>query len=43
MLLKVESGASFTRAREVLREVLDAFAAGEEFRRINLQCDVDPQ
>lgn len=43
VLLKVESGASFTRAREVLREVLDAFAAGEEFRRINLQCDVDPQ
>ncbi len=43
VLLKVESGASFTRAREVLREVLDAFAAGEEFRRITLQCDVDPQ
>ncbi len=43
LLLKVESGASFARAREVLREELGKFAADADFRKITLLCDVDPQ
>ncbi|MDE7123308.1 MAG: primosomal protein N', partial [Alistipes sp.] len=43
LLLKVESGASTARARELLGEELRRFAADAEFKSITVVCDVDPQ
>lgn len=43
LLLKIESGASTARAREILREELKAFAALPEFRSVTVVCNVDPQ
>ena len=42
-LLKIESGASASRAREVLREVLRQTLGAKEFQTVTLSCDVDPQ
>lgn len=42
-LLKIESGASAARAREVLREVLRQTLGAKEFRTVGFSCDVDPQ
>lgn len=42
-LLKIESGASASRAREVLREVLRHTLGVKEFRTVGCSCDVDPQ
>lgn len=42
-LLKIESGASAARAREVLREVLRQTLGPKEFRTVGCSCDVDPQ
>ncbi len=42
-LLKIESGASASRAREVLREVLRNTLGVKQFRTVGCSCDVDPQ
>ncbi len=42
-LLKIESGASASRAREVLREVLRQTLGVKEFKTVGCSCDVDPQ
>lgn len=43
MLLKIESGSSFSRARKVLREEIARFAADPEYKSIRIVCNVDPQ
>ena len=43
LLLKIESGASSARARELLRSELKAFAAHPTFKSITVVVDVDPQ
>ncbi len=45
LLLKVEAGASFARAREVVRRTLEEVirAPKSEFRSVFVLCDVDPQ
>ncbi len=43
LLLKIESSASFTRAREVLAAELGAFVKEPAFKSLVVVCDVDPQ
>ncbi|MDE6046393.1 MAG: primosomal protein N', partial [Alistipes sp.] len=43
LLLKIESGASSTRARELLAAELQAFAQHPEYRNITVVPNVDPQ
>ncbi|MDE5906032.1 MAG: primosomal protein N', partial [Alistipes sp.] len=43
LLLKIESGASSARARELLSAELEAFAQHPEFRNIVVIPNVDPQ
>lgn len=43
LLLKIESGASSARARELLAGELKAFSENPEFRNITVAVDVDPQ
>lgn len=43
LLLKVESGASTSRARDILSASLAAFLADPDFRNVTVQIDVDPQ
>lgn len=43
LLLKVESGASSARAREVLAAELKAFGEDPAFKTITVVCNVDPQ
>lgn len=43
LLLKVESGASAARARELLAAELEMFAARPAFKSVTVVCDVDPQ
>ena len=43
LLLKIESGASFARARELLAAELTAFAADADFKSIIVVANVDPQ
>lgn len=43
LLLKIESGASTARARELLREELAAFAADSATKSITVVVNVDPQ
>ena len=43
LLLKVESGASSARARELLGAELKAFSENPEFRNITVVVNVDPQ
>ena len=43
LLLKIESGASAARARELLRSELEAFSKSPEYRILTVVCDVDPQ
>ena len=43
LLLKIESGASSSRARGVLRAELKFFSANPAFRAISVCVDVDPQ
>ena len=43
VLLKVESGASSARARELLGAELKAFSEDPEFRNITVVVNVDPQ
>lgn len=42
LLLKIESGASSSRARELLRQEISNFRSGC-FKSLTLICDVDPQ
>ena len=41
IMLKIESGASFARARQILREVLDEVMHRREYRNIVTICNVD--
>jgi primosomal protein N' (replication factor Y) len=41
IMLKVESGASFARARKILRETMDAILSQQEYRKIVAICNVD--
>lgn len=43
LLLKIESGASFNRARELLAAELERFSADAAFKSITVVVDVDPQ
>lgn len=43
LLLKVEAGASFARARMLLAAELAAFADEREYRSVTVVADVDPQ
>ena len=43
ILLKIESGGSPARAKEALSELLKEAARHEEYRRVYVFCDVDPQ
>lgn len=43
ILVKIESGASFDRARAMMREVVAAAAAMPEFKQVTLTVDVDAQ
>ena len=46
MMLKIEHGRSFARARQLLREALDAVAgpaADGDMRSVTIVCDVDPR
>lgn len=43
LLLKIESGASSARARDLLAAELKAFAENPEFKTITVVCNVDPQ
>ena len=42
MMLKIETGKSFARARRMLRESLDALADDRQMRSVTVICDVDP-
>lgn len=43
LLLKVEAGASFGRARRILREILERLSRMPEYKGVKIFCDVDPQ
>lgn len=43
LLLKIESGASSARAREVLGAEIAALLGDPEFKTLTVVCDVDPQ
>ena len=43
LLLKVEAGASFARARKLLAEHLASFAKTPEFKSVAVAVNVDPQ
>ena len=43
MNLKIEAGASSTRAREILRQQIDALHEVKEYKYIDVICDVDAQ
>lgn len=42
IILKIEREASFERARELLKEVLDGLSRNEVFRSVRISVDVDP-
>jgi primosomal protein N' (replication factor Y) len=42
IIIKIEREASFERARELLKEVLDGLAGNEVFRSVRISIDVDP-
>ena len=41
ILLKIESGASMKRARELMREALDQMAQDKRFKSVTITTDVD--
>lgn len=43
LLLKIESGASMRRARELLRTILTALRKDKALQTVLIACDVDPQ
>ena len=42
IIIKIEREASFERARELLKEVLDGLSRNEVFRSVRIAVDVDP-
>jgi hypothetical protein len=40
-MLKIENGASFKRARQLIAEARDAMVEHEEYKRVTLIIDVD--
>jgi hypothetical protein len=42
-MLKIESGASMAKARQILRSELQLFFVRREYKTITYDCDVDPQ
>jgi len=42
IILKIEREASFEKARELLKDVLDRLAGNEVFRSVRISIDVDP-
>lgn len=42
IIIKIEREASFERARELLKEVLDTLAGNEVFKSVRISIDVDP-
>ena len=43
IMLKIENGASLSRARELLRKALEQFRTKGEYKSINIAIDVDAQ
>lgn len=43
MLLRIEAGASFNRARAILREKIEELRGVQGFKYITIVCNVDPQ
>lgn len=43
MMLKIETGSSFARARALLREVLEGIRSDSVLRGVTVVCDVDPR
>jgi primosomal protein N' (replication factor Y) len=43
VMLKIESGASMAKARQILRSELQLFFVRREYKTITYDCDVDPQ
>ena len=43
LLLKIESGRSMARARELIREALERFKSIAEYKSVNISIDVDVQ
>ena len=41
LMLKIENGASFKRARQLIAEARDAMVEHEEYKRVTLIIDVD--
>ena len=41
--LKIENGRSMARAREILRQVMDAFSAQADYKQVKCSIDVDVQ
>ena len=42
IILKIEREASYERARELLKEVLNGLSANEVYRSVRISVDVDP-
>ena len=42
IILKIEREASYERAKELLKEVLQKLSAGEVYRSVRISVDVDP-
>jgi hypothetical protein len=43
VMLKIENGRSLSRARELVREVLERSKAHQEYKHITISVDVDAQ
>lgn len=43
MMLKIEQGSSFARARQLLRDALAGIASDRTLRSVTIICDVDPR
>ena len=43
ILLKIESGRSVVKAKELLGQIIRNFSERKEFRPLSVSCDVDPQ
>ena len=41
LMLKIENGASFKRARQLIAEARDMVLSHEEYKRVTLSIDVD--
>lgn len=43
LLLKIESGASSARAREILSAEIESFSKSPDYKSVTIVCNVDPQ